>query len=335
MIPVYDQAVDILNWRDQLKEMFRTPEALLSYLNLTAEPELSARLAQAGRAFPMKVTRYYASLMKKGDWQDPLLLQVLPRLQEFDVYDGFVAQPLQEHKSMAAPGLIHKYHGRVLLVLGGACAVNCRYCFRRNFDYVDQGLTDASLRQTLDYIRADKKITEVIFSGGDPLLWPTPRLMSLTNQLSQIEHVTTLRIHSRVPVVLPDRLDHEFCLWWNELRFQKVLVLHANHGNEFSDRLADRLESLQATILLNQTVLLAGVNDNANVLAELCQRGFSMGVLPYYLHLLDKVTGAGHFLVADQTAKELIAQLGTRLPGYLVPKLVREIPGEQSKTAIS
>ncbi|WP_245627035.1 EF-P beta-lysylation protein EpmB [Gynuella sunshinyii] len=327
--------MEILNWRDQLKEMFRTPEALLSHLNLAADQNHSDLLGSVVQGFSLKVTRHYASLMRKGDWNDPLLLQVLPQIKELDVHPGFVAEPLQEHEAMVLPGLIHKYAGRILLVLGGACAVNCRYCFRRNFDYADQGLSDASTPAVIEYIRNDPSITEVILSGGDPLLWPTRRLKSLTTELSAISHLKTLRVHSRVPVVLPDRLDREFCEWWNALPLKKVMVLHANHGNEFSDQMHRNLKQLAQTTLLNQAVLLAGVNDNVPALTELCQRGFEMGVLPYYLHLLDKVRGAGHFLVTDQKARLLMEQLSHNLPGYLVPKLVREVPGELSKTPIS
>ncbi|WP_428239685.1 EF-P beta-lysylation protein EpmB [Gynuella sp.] len=327
--------MEILNWRDQLKEMFRTPEALLSYLNLAADKDHPDLLSPVVQGFSLKVTRHYASLMRKGDWNDPLLLQVLPQIKELDVHPGFVAEPLQELEAMVVPGLIHKYAGRILLVLGGACAVNCRYCFRRNFDYADQGLSDASIPAVIEYIRNDPSITEVILSGGDPLLWPTRRLKSLTTELCAISHLETLRVHSRVPVVLPGRLDQEFCEWWNALPLKKVMVLHANHGNEFSDQMYWHLKQLAQTTLLNQAVLLAGVNDSVVTLTELCRRGFEMGVLPYYLHLLDKVRGAEHFLVTDQKARLLIEQLSHNLPGYLVPKLVREIPGELSKTAVN
>ena len=321
------------NWQKELASGFTDPFSLLRYLDLdTADFDSDA---EARRLFPMRVPRFFASLMEKGNWQDPLLQQVLPVKQEFLAAPGFTADPLEEHET-ATPGLLHKYHSRVLLIVRGGCAVNCRYCFRRHFPYADNSLSKQELARNIEYIAANPGINEVILSGGDPLMAKDTHLSELADALSAIPHITRLRIHSRLPVVIPSRLDINFNQWFTSLNLQRVLVLHINHANEVSEALVERLRPLReaGVTLLNQSVLLKGVNDSADVQQALNEKLFAAGIMPYYLHTLDKVQGSAHFDVPLQTAREIMAELIKRLPGFMVPKLVTEIGGQPGKTPI-
>lgn len=320
-------------WQKELARAFTTPEQLLDYLGLDAapwQPGLAAR-----RLFPMRVPRPFADKMEKGNPHDPLLRQVLPLVEEFAEVPGFVTDPLDEHDS-ALPGLLHKYRSRVLLVLRGGCAVNCRYCFRRHFPYADNSPGQGGWQPAIDYIAAHPEINEVILSGGDPLMARDEHIAALLDELEGIAHLRRLRIHSRLPVVIPARLTDRLRDRLAQSRLRPVLVLHVNHAHEVDDYLASRLHSWQRAgiTLLNQSVLLAGVNDTADALEALSERLFEAGVLPYYLHQLDKVAGAAHFAVSDEHARALISELLSRLPGFLVPRLVREIGGEHSKTPL-
>jgi EF-P beta-lysylation protein EpmB len=275
--------------------------------------------------------------MRPGDPTDPLLLQVLPRRAEHDVVEGFTVDAVGDMASRAGHGVLHKYDGRALLIASGSCAVNCRYCFRRHFPYGEEIAAAAQWREALALVRADVSIRELILSGGDPLSLATHKLEELTRGLADMPHVIRLRIHTRLPVVLPERIDGAFTDWLAALPLQKVVVLHANHANEFDasvDAACARLRSTGAT-LLNQSVLLKEVNDDADTLVALCERSFAAGVLPYYLHQLDKVAGAAHFEVSDERALRLMEMLRGRLPGYLVPKLVRELQGDPSKRPVA
>ncbi len=321
------------NWQKDLAMAFTRPEDLLNYLDLDAE-QLGHHSA-ARRLFPMRVPRHFASLMEKGNWHDPLLRQVMPLSDEFEAAPGYSADPLEEHDT-AGKGLLHKYQSRVLLIVRGGCAVNCRYCFRRHFPYAENAVSKHEWIEALDYIASDENINEVIFSGGDPLMAKDDHLSWLAGEIARIPHVRRLRIHTRLPVVMPERLDNAFISWVSDLPLQMIMVLHANHANEFSPKLADRLSELRkaGVTLLNQSVLLKGVNDSEDALVDLQEASFAAGVLPYYLFQLDKVLGAAHFEVTDEKAKALMAGLIKRLPGFLVPKLTREIGGQPGKTPV-
>ncbi|QJR82759.1 EF-P beta-lysylation protein EpmB [Alteromonas pelagimontana] len=321
------------NWQKELAKSFTDPVTLLKYLNL--DEQTYAKHGKARQLFPMRVPRHFVDLMEKGNWQDPLLRQIMPMTDEFIVQPGYFQDPLEEHDT-AGKGLLHKYDSRVLLIVRGGCAVNCRYCFRRHFPYADNAVSKDQWQPTLDYIASDPAIDEVIFSGGDPLMAKDEHLRWLAGKISDISHVKRLRIHTRLPVVLPSRLDSAFMDWFTQSRLQPVMVIHANHANEISEPLKRKLRQLQqaGVTLLNQAVLLAGVNDEADALVALHEALFAAGVMPYYLHVLDKVQGAAHFDVTEDKARSLMAQVIKRQPGYLVPKLVREIGGQPGKTPI-
>jgi EF-P beta-lysylation protein EpmB len=322
------------DWRRQWREAIRDPRELLALLDLQA---LSARLSPAAaEAFALRVPRAFAARMRPGDPADPLLRQVLPITEEEALVPGFDLDAVGDGAARAAAGVLHKYEGRALLVTTGSCAVHCRYCFRRHFPYAQESAGADRWAAALDYLRGDASIEEVLLSGGDPLSLSTPRLRELTDALRGIGHLRRLRLHTRLPVVLPDRVDAELCAWLASLPWPVTIVLHANHANEFDaavDAACARLRAAGA-VLLNQAVLLRGVNDSVAALATLSGRGFEAGVLPYYLHQLDRVQGAAHFEVPDAEARALHSALAARLPGYLVPRLVREIPGESGKTPL-
>jgi EF-P beta-lysylation protein EpmB len=325
---------EALSWLDYLAEATNDPEKLLEQLNLPKErfkQDIAAR-----RLFPLRVPQPFIDKMEKGNPHDPLFLQVMSSQQEFFQTAGFSRDPLQEQQS-AVPNILHKYHNRVLLMVKGGCAINCRYCFRRHFPYQDNKGNKQNWQTALDYIAQHREIEEVIFSGGDPLMAKDHELDWLLTALEQIEHVKTVRIHTRLPVVIPQRITSQLCQRLQQSRLNKVLVTHINHPNEIDRTLAMYLDRLRVAnvVLLNQSVLLKGVNDNAEVLKKLSDKLFSVGVLPYYLHLLDKVQGAGHFYLDDQQALAIYRQLQKISSGYLVPKLAREIAGEPNKTLIS
>jgi EF-P beta-lysylation protein EpmB len=271
--------------------------------------------------------------MRPGNAHDPLLRQVLPQLAEMEQVPGFTTDAVGDLAAREAQGVLHKYQGRALLIASGSCAINCRYCFRRHFPYGDEMAAAGQWRQALEHVRQDTSINELILSGGDPLALSTSKLEELSHGLAGLTHIIRLRIHTRLPIVLPERIDTPFTDWLKSLPLQKVVVLHANHANEFDDSVdaaCARMRDAGAT-LLNQSVLLRGINDDADTLAALSERMFAAGVLPYYLHQLDRVQGAAHFEVSDAQAQSLIEDMRGRLPGYLVPKLVREVGGDPSK----
>jgi len=319
------------DWRQNLRDAITDARELLALVGL---PQLAETLPVGGEAgFPLKVPRGFVARMRHGDPHDPLLLQVLPQLVELDHTQGFGDDAVGDLDAVAAHGVLHKYEGRALLIAAGSCAVNCRYCFRRHFPYAEELAAAHAWREAIDCLAKDSSIREVILSGGDPLVLSTQKLTDFTNALCGLPHVIRLRIHSRLPVVLPERIDGTFCGWLSALPLQRVVVLHANHPNELDASVGAacaRLREAGAT-LLNQSVLLRGVNDQAGTLLELSERLFALGVLPYYLHQLDRVRGAAHFEVPDARARELVGTLRARLPGYLVPRLVREVPGENAK----
>jgi len=317
-------------WQHELAGAITDPEALARALDL--DPALFAAAAPAGELFALRVPLSFVSRMRRGDPTDPLLLQVMPLAAELLERAGFGSDPLAEHAAFRAPGLLQKYHGRALLIASGACAVNCRYCFRREFPYSEQ-LGSGALSQALDTIALDPGIEEVILSGGDPLSLSNARLRAITGRLAQIPHIRRLRVHTRLPVVLPSRVDAGLTDWLRHLPWPVAMVLHSNHGNEIDDSVraaCARLREAGAT-LLNQAVLLRGVNDSVAALSSLSQRLFAAGVVPYYLHLLDRVRGVAHFEVPEERAQRLVGELASTLSGYLVPRLVREVPGGPAK----
>lgn len=322
------------SWQDELADLITSPEELFALLKLNPDDLEGAR--EACRQFPLRATRAYVDRIRPGDFQDPLLRQILPLGSELKTVPGYVADPLEESAANPLPGLIHKYHGRVLFVVAPQCAINCRYCFRRHFPYQDNTPGRQQWQAALDYIRADDSIEEVIYSGGDPLVVSDRQLLWLSREVADIAHVKRLRVHTRLPIVAPSRITDE-CLEWLSLPgLQTVMVIHCNHAQEIDQDVGEALTRLKTAgvTLLNQSVLLQGVNDNREALAQLSQRLFQVGVLPYYLHLLDRVAGAAHFAVDETRARTLYQELLAVLPGYLVPRLVRENPGAASKTPV-
>ena len=316
--------------QSQLKKANMPLEGLLARLNLQLDDLPEALRAEA--QFPVRVPEPYLKLIEPGQMDDPLLMQVLPIAAEMLEVAGFCTDPLQEQDS-AIPGLLHKYRSRVLLVTTSACAIHCRYCFRRHFPYQENRVSRQGFAGFVDYIAAHPEINEVILSGGDPLSAPDAYLAELHQVLAQLPQLKRFRIHSRFPLVIPDRLTSEFLALCTDTRFQTILVLHANHARELTDELAQKLVPFKrgGVTLLNQSVLLKGVNDSADTLVELSERLSDIGVLPYYLHVLDAVQGAAHFYVSDERARQLMKQIMARLPGFLVPKLTREVAEKSSK----
>lgn len=323
------------DWQQSLRDAVRDPAELCRLLEL--DPALVEAARAAGGAFALRVPREFIARMGKGDPGDPLLRQVLPLGEELDILPGFSHDPLGEAARNPAPGLIHKYHGRVLLIVSGACAVNCRYCFRRHFSYADNTPGRARWAETLDYVARRSEITEVILSGGDPLAANDALLAWLVEQIAAIPHVRRLRVHTRLPVVIPDRITPACLDWLTGSRLRTALVLHCNHAQELDETVAEALNRLRgrAVALFNQSVLLRGVNDSVDALAGLSERLYDCGVTPYYLHLLDPVAGAAHFSVDEARARSLLEALRRRLPGYLVPRLVRETAGSPYKIVLA
>lgn len=321
-------------WQQQLSSAIRDPQELCKRLGLKSEWLSGAHTGH--RLFETCVPEAYLSRITYGDTSDPLLCQVLPVSDEALTPSGYVLDPLEEADHRPAKGLIHKYAGRVLLIASPNCAINCRYCFRRHFPYSDNSPSRAQWQDALDYLRSSPTIHEAILSGGDPLAANDRQLAWLVGELEKIPHLKRLRIHTRLPVVIPDRIDNALLAWLGNTRLQKVVVLHINHANEIDQAVVEactRLKEAGAT-LLNQSVLLRGVNDEVSTLTALSERLFEAGILPYYLHVLDPVQGAAHFDVPDDEARVLITQLREHLPGFLMPRLVREVPGEASKTPL-
>ncbi|MFM8735319.1 MAG: EF-P beta-lysylation protein EpmB [Pirellulales bacterium] len=322
-------------WQRELADAIRDPAELCAVLGL--DPAVAEEAGAAAGDFPLLVPRSFAARMRPGDPRDPLLLQVLPRAAEREAAAGYSADPLGESEARMAPGVVRKYAGRVLLMLTGGCAVNCRYCFRREFPYAASGATRRGVEQGLAAIAADDSIEEVILSGGDPLVVDDAFLAEVVRQLDGIAHLRRLRIHTRLPVVLPSRVTQGLVDVLRASRLARVIVLHANHPAELDAEVAAAVRRLAAAgaVVLNQAVLLAGVNDSAATLRALSARLVELGVVPYYLHMLDRVAGAAHFDVPEPRALALHRDLRDSLPGYAVPRLAREVPGEPAKAWIA
>ena len=322
------------SWRRELAAAIRDTATLAEVLGL---PVTDAAATDEG--FPLLVPRDFVGRMRRGDPRDPLLLQVLPRAAEGVDVPGFGTDPVGELASQVSPGVLRKYSGRVLAIAAGGCAVHCRYCFRREFPYDAAPRGEGALEATLAHVAADSSVREVILSGGDPLMLGDDALLEWSRRLADVPHVRRLRVHTRLPIVLPSRVDGGLLGWLDATRATGLspwLVVHANHPNEVAGACADALATLvQAGVpVLNQAVLLRDVNDDADALAELCERLVEVGVQPYYLHLLDPVRGAAHFDVDAERGRALVAELRRRLPGYAVPRLVREETGAAHKTPV-
>lgn len=332
MIPGSAALRQIPSWQIELANAIADPAELLRLLEL--DPALLPAAQAAAAQFPLKVPRGFVARMHKGDPHDPLLQQVLPLAAEMLSSPGFVADPVGDRKAMVAPGLLHKYHGRVLLITTGACGIHCRYCFRREFPYSEAKAGD--WQQALDYLANDTSVSEVILSGGDPLALSNRRLKVLLTQLEPITHLQRLRIHSRQPIVLPERIEPELLALLSKSRLLPIMVLHANHPQEIDDAVNQALKQLAAAgfTLFNQAVLLKGINDSATVLGKLSETMFSVGVIPYYVHLLDRVRGSAHFQVEESQALMIMEEMRNCLPGYLVPRLVREQAGMFAKIPV-
>lgn len=321
-------------WQAELSHAVTDVNELLSLTGNHAEQVLLIK--PDALQFPLRVPRPYIDRIIPGNINDPLLQQVLPLSLESKNVSGYSTDPLDETATNMQPGIIHKYAGRVLLILTGTCAINCRYCFRRHFAYSDNQNSKAQWLDALKYIEGDSSITEVIYSGGDPLLNSDKQLSFLTQAIAGIAHVKRLRIHTRLPVVIPQRITPGLLKVLSDNRLKTALVLHINHPNEIDQQVINALTLLRQSdiTLLNQSVLLNGINNRFEILAQLSESLYEAGVLPYYLHLLDKVKGAAHFDTGQLEAQKLVGQLTATLPGYLVPKLVTEIPGQVAKTPL-
>ena len=343
MIPVSESSVQLpadksqentgqASWQLLLKESHISATELLDQLQL---PHSLLPGAESGhQLFALRAPRPYLERIEKGNPDDPLLKQILPVQEETLKVPGYVQDPLEEGDSNPIPGLIHKYKSRVLLVGSGACAINCRYCFRRHFPYQDNGLSNERIDQVVAYLQQQPDVNEVILSGGDPLATPDQRLDLLISKLEQVKHLKRLRIHTRLPVVIPQRITRELTERLSSSRFKVIWVLHINHANEIDPAVRGAVTQLNTAGMqvLNQSVILRGVNDSVAALTELSEALFDAGILPYYLHAFDPVQGASHFDVPDDRAIQLWQQLQKELPGFLVPKLAREEPGRSSKT---
>lgn len=321
------------NWLQQLTNAISNPAELLQQLEI--DPALWQNGFAARKLFALRVPQSFVDRMEKGNPYDPLLRQVLPLNEEFEWHDGYSNDPLDEQNN-AIPGLLHKYRNRVLMIVKGGCAINCRYCFRRHFPYQENKGSKQVWQQSVDYIAAHPELNEVILSGGDPLMAKDEELRWLIDAISSVPHIKRLRIHSRLPVVIPARITDALCDLLRETRLQVILVTHINHANEINLEFKQQMSRLRAinVTLLNQGVLLKDVNDSVDAQVALSETLFDAGILPYYLHVLDKVQGAAHFFVSDQKAKEIMAGVIERVSGYLVAKLTREIGGRASKTPL-
>lgn len=316
------------SWQALVKNSIRDIATLMSHLGLPEQPHFSE--------FPILVPEPYLSRIEKENVNDPLLLQVLSSDLETIQVPGYSDQPLDENKFSPVSNLIQKYTGRVLIISSSRCAINCRYCFRRHFPYEKSQLQEHQWDEILNKINSDHSIKEVILSGGDPLMLTDKTLGRIVSKIEALEHVKTLRIHTRMPMVIPQRINHQLLDWVKGTRLQIVLVNHINHEREIDSAVHEAMKLLQqaGVTLLNQSVLLKGVNDTERSLIKLSQKLFSVGILPYYIHMLDPVSGAAHFNVKQKTAVALIEKIKNQLPGYLVPKLVREVPGEGAKKVL-
>jgi len=319
------------DWQAELARAIRDPARLLQQLDLPMS--LLPAAQAAARQFPLRVPMSFVARMRRGDPDDPLLRQVLPLAAENATQPQGLQDPVGDLAAQASPGLLHKYHGRALLVTTGACAIHCRYCFRRHFPYAKGNPLHRHRTDSLQYLAEHPELSELILSGGDPLSLPDRQLAEWVGECERLPQLQTLRLHTRLPVVLPSRVNAELCDWLSRTRLNTVIVLHVNHPREIDAEVRQACQALRQTgaTLLNQSVLLRGVNDTLETLESLSRTLFAAGVLPYYLHQFDPVQNALHFTVPAAEGQTLLSGLRARLPGYLVPRYVQEIPGAGAK----
>jgi EF-P beta-lysylation protein EpmB len=325
-----------IGWQKEMQAAFRSLGPLLEFLEL--DPDRAPEAVSAAPDFPLLVPRLFAARMAKGDWSDPLLAQVLPWARESAAIPGFSGDAVGDLPSQVVPGLLHKYASRALLMVSHQCAVHCRYCFRREFPYGELPRGRDEWDQAWEYLAGAEGVDEIVFSGGDPLFLDNRKLASLLERAAALPRIRTLRFHTRLPVVLPSRIESGLLEMLAAAAASRslIMVIHANHARELGPDCAAALAALRESgaLLLNQAVLLRGVNDNADTLAELSRSLLALGVLPYYLHQLDRVRGTAHFEVDEARGRALIEELRGKLPGYAVPRYVREIAGEGNKTPL-
>ncbi len=328
------QHSNLLSWQQAMRDCVRDLDTLCSLLQL--DRQQLPPLDDVSSAFPLRVPRSYIAAMRVGDPNDPLLRQVLPLQAEQQVMPGYGHDPLEEAAARPVPGVLHKYRSRVLVMPTGACAVHCRYCFRRHFPYQSHGLLAQHWPKILQYIRSQAAVNEVIFSGGDPLLLPDDKLAAYCHDLTEISTIRRLRFHTRIPIVLPERITPELAATFAAAQRPVIMMLHCNHAQALTPRVEAALHLLQSAgvRLYNQAVLLAGVNDSVAAQVDLSERLFECGVQPYYVHALDPVAGTAHFDINTNQAQSLMQAVREALPGWLMPTFVREVPGEMSKTPI-
>ncbi|MFO1256936.1 MAG: EF-P beta-lysylation protein EpmB [Gammaproteobacteria bacterium] len=319
-------------WQNALKTALTDPRALLKALNLSSDA-----IPWTENNFGMKVPLSFVAKMKQGDPNDPLLRQVLPVKFESEQTDGFVPDPLAERLQNPLPGLIHKFKNRVLVIPATRCPIHCRYCFRRHFPYDENNINLSAFDNIADYIAKDNNIHEVILSGGDPLFAPDRYLQSVIEKMTASEHIKILRFHTRFPITVPERIDDSFLTLVKHIKVQVVMVLHCNHPNELCNDIKAAVTLLKAAgvTVLNQSVLLKGINDNAETLIALSHRLFEHGIMPYYINQLDPIENTAHFEVPKEKIKELYADLLSNLPGYLVPRFVQEQAFKPNKIPLS
>ncbi|OHE77410.1 MAG: EF-P beta-lysylation protein EpmB [Verrucomicrobia bacterium RIFCSPHIGHO2_12_FULL_41_10] len=326
--------INCSTWQDAMKNSITDPGELFDLLQL--DTAHLPKAYEASKTFKLRVPRGFVNKMQKGNWDDPLLIQILPVEKELQVTPHFHKDPLQEVYFNPIPGLLHKYHGRVLLTVVGACGVNCRYCFRRHFPYEVNPVSKKTREQIVDYLKKDTSIQEVIYSGGDPLVADDDYLKELTQTLFSLPHLKRLRIHTRMPIVLPERINEAFIKWFADSKRQNILVLHCNHPNELDSTIEVNMKRLKeaGVAVLNQSVLLRGVNDDVDTQVALSEALFAHHIMPYYLHLLDQVEGAAHFDLPLEKINAIYQGMQERLPGFLVPKLAQEVPGAKHKVLV-
>ena len=322
------------DWKSQLRYAITDPKQLSELLKLTNKQQKG--LIEAHKSFPLKIPHAVLDRIEKGNINDPVLLQYMPQVKEITQSAGFSNDPVGDIAASPCNGLLHKYSSRALIIASQVCAVHCRYCFRRHFPYSEMQLSKDHSRNIINYLQQHVEINEIILSGGDPLSLDDNKLEQLIYSLESVKHIRTLRIHTRLPIVIPDRITSKLLSLLDATRFKTVIVIHSNHANELDDNVCKSMQTLSqhCDALLNQSVLLQSVNSNTEALIQLSQRLFECNVMPYYLHLLDKVQGASHFDTDETDAKQLLSEIRKQLPGYLVPQLVKELSGEASKTPV-
>jgi len=321
------------SWQHEIANSFKNLDELLNFLNI---PQHQRHKFTEFHQFPLRVTHFYANLIKKNDLKDPLLLQIIPQAAENSKHPDYQSDAVGDLSAIKHPGLIHKYHGRVLLSLTAACGIHCRYCFRREFPYSENTPDLSENSPIFHYIHNNKDINEVILSGGDPLMLSDQKISGLLLKIEAIKHIQSIRFHTRMPSILPQRVTKELLQGLALSHKNIIIVLHINHANEINEEVVNACQQLKkaGVTLLNQSVLLKNINNSLDTLKQLSQSLFKAGIMPYYLHCLDKVSGTTHFDLSRDEARALIKRLKTQLPGYLIPKLVEEIEGEASKTHI-